>query len=142
MKRKLPWTLGLFIGLVVAFVALKLTVPFSYAEAELRSAAIEFVVGLQGSAEVDPKECATRYLYFKTDYHDETPSHIRIRAKELSESRVRVTLHDPSCRDDSIHSSISRIHLQRNDDGIWLATRHEWSHTGRGKFGWTTEPTN
>lgn len=126
MKRKLIWTSALAFSLVAGFVVLKLTVPFSYAEAELRSPAVAFVTSLQEVGEVNPKECAARYLYFDTDYHSEMPSRIRVKAKELSENRVRVTLHDPSCRDDSIRSSISRIYLQRNDERTWIPIRHEW----------------
>jgi hypothetical protein len=142
LKRKLTWAALAAILLVAGFVALKLTVPFSYAEAALRSDAVEFVKGLQEANDVAPEECAARYLYFETDYHHETPRRIRVSAKELSGNRVRVTLHDPSCQDDSIYSSINRIYLERKGDGAWIPTRHEWSHTGRGAFGWTTEPTS
>jgi len=100
------------------------------------------VKGLQKSGVLDPNKCAVHYLYFNTDYHREIPNRIRLKAKHLSKNQVLVTLHDPSCSDDSIHSSIDRIYLEYNNDGIWIPIRHEWSHTGRGKFGWTTEPTN
>lgn len=142
MKRKLTGTLTAALLLGVGLVVLKLTVLLSYAEAELRPAAIAFITQLQASGEIDPKDCAARYLYFNTDYHRETPSRIRITLNELSEDRVRVTLQDPSCRDDSVHSSIDRVFLHRSDAGIWVPYRHDWSHTGRGTFGWTTAPTN
>lgn len=142
MRRKLTWASAATFLLVAGFVVIKLSVPLSYAEADLRSPAVEFVKGLQEPGEIDPRECAARYLYFNTDYHSETPDRILITKKMLSKDGVRITLHDPSCRDDSIHSSISRIYLERSDDGIWIPVRHEWSHTGRGRFGWTTEPTS
>ena len=141
MRRKRTWALVLVFLLGIGFTMLKLTVPFSYAEAELRSSAIEFVAVLQERGEKDPKECAARYLYFNTDYHSETSSRVRVSMKELSGNRVRVTLYDPSCRDDSVLSSIHRVYLHRSDAGIWVPNRHEWSHTRRGKFGWATDPT-
>ncbi len=142
MKRKIAWALILAFLLAVGFVTLKLTVPFSFAQANLNPPALAYVSDLQSAGDTDPKECAARYLYFNSDYHAETPKRIKIRMKQISENEVRVTLYDPSCQDDSIHSSIDRIYLQRKDGKEWIPIRHECSHTGRGKFGWTTEPTS
>lgn len=142
MKRRLTWTLIAVFMLACGFVVLKLSVPFSYAEAELRWPAVEFVKGLQKSDAVSPEECAARYLYYQSDYHLETPERIRVSKKELSESSVRITLHDPSCHDDSIRSSINRVHFEKDAAGMWIPVRHEWSHKGRGRFGWTTKPTS
>ncbi len=141
MRRKLTWGLILVFVLIGGFIVLKLTMPFSYAEAELRTSAVEYVKELQRTGKMDAKECAARYLYFQTDYHSKTPDRIRITERELSENQVRITLYDPSCQDDSTYSSISRIYLECNVYGAWIPTRHEWSHTGRGRFGWTTKPT-
>ena len=142
MRRRLTWGLIATALLIGGAIVLKLTIPFSYAEAELRAPAIEYVKELQVTAKIDPKECAARYLYFRTDYHTKTPDRIRVAEKEISENQVRITLHDPSCRDDSIRSSIDRIYLERSSEDLWVPVRHEWSHTGRGRFGWTTELTN
>ena len=142
MRRKLILLFAAAFLLLVGFVVLKLTVPFSYAQAELRQPALEFVSGLQDGDTISPVECAARYLYFNSDYHAETPSRIEIMTKELTGDRVRVRLYDPSCHDDSIHSSIHRIYLERSHNKNWIPYRHEWSHTGRGRFGWTTQPTN
>ena len=141
MKHKLRWTIVLAILLSVGLIVLKLTVPFSYAKAALNSPAVEYVIELQRAGDIAPSECAARYLYFNTDYHREPPKRIRVSVKELSDNQVRIALFDPSCQDDSVHSSVDRIHLQRNGEGIWIPILHEWSHTGRGRFGWTTEPT-
>ena len=142
MRHKLIWLLVSLVILVGGITALKLTVPFAYAEASLRSPALEFVVELQKMSDVDPEECAERYLYYDTDYQSEIPARIEITTKQLPESRVRVSIYDPSCRDDSVHSSIDRIYLHRTDQGVWIPYRHEWSQTGRGQFGWKTEPTS
>jgi hypothetical protein len=142
MKHKLRWGIVLAILLFVGLIALKLTVPFTYAKAELNSPAVDFVIGLQRTGDISPSECAARYLYFNTDYHRETPKRIRVSVKNLSDTQVRIALFDPSCRDDSVHSSVDRILLRRNGEGIWVPILHEWSHTGRGRFGWTTEPTS
>jgi hypothetical protein len=142
MNHKLRWAVVLGIVLSIGFIVLKLTVPFAYAKADLNPPAVDYVMELQRVGEIEPSECAARYLYFNTDYHREIPKRIRVSAKKLSETQVRIALFDPSCQDDSVHSSVDRIHLQRNGDGKWVPVLHEWSHTGRGKFGWTTEPTN
>lgn len=142
MNRNLTWALIVLFLPIAGFVVLKLTVPLSYAEAELRPPAVEYVKDLQETGKMNPGECAAGYLYFKTDYQGNTPDRIRVSEKKLSDNLVRITLHDPSCRDDSTHSSIHRIFVERNEDRIWIPVKHEWSHTGRGRFGWTTEPTN
>ena len=141
MKHKQRWAIVLAILLSVALIVLKLTVPFAYAKAALKSPAVEYVIELQRAGDIAPSECAARYLYFNTDYHIDTPKRIRVSVKEQSDNQVRIALFDPSCQDDSVHSLVDRIHLQRNGEGIWIPILHEWSHTGRGRFGWTTEPT-
>lgn len=67
MKHKLRWGIVLAILLFVGLIALKLTVPFTYAKAELNSPAVDFVIGLQRTGDISPSECAARYLYFNTD---------------------------------------------------------------------------
>ena len=96
MRRKLTWGLIAAALLIGGGIVLKLTIPLSYAEAELRPPAIEYVKGLQRTDEIAPRECAARYLYFQTDYHTQTPDRIRITEKELSENQIRITFHDPS----------------------------------------------
>ncbi len=141
MKTKLRWAIVLVILLSVGLIALKLTVPFAYAKAALYSPAVDYVIQLQRAGDVEPSECAARYLYFNTDYHRETPKRIRVSVKKLSDTQVQISLVDPSCQDDSVHSALDRILLQRNGEGIWVPILHEWPHTGRGRFGGTTEPT-
>lgn len=141
-KHHPAWILIAGLLLAGGFIILKRKVPFYFAEAGLRLPAIEYVKDLQKSGGVDPKECAARYLYYQTDYHEKPPSRILISEKKLAENRVRVTLHDPSCQDDSVRESVNRIHLQRNSEGMWIPVLHEWSHAGRGGFGWTTRPTD
>ena len=58
MIQKLMGTLIVIFVVIAGFVVLKVTVPLSYAEAELRSPALEFVKGIQEAGELDPKECA------------------------------------------------------------------------------------
>lgn len=142
MKRKLIWSLIVAVLLIGVVIVLKLTVPFSYAEGKLWIQAIEYVKDLQRASKMDPKDCAVRYFYYQSDYSSERPEKIQITEKEISENQVRITLYDPSCQDDSTYASIDRIYLERNGDGIWIPIRHEWSHMGRGRFGWTTKPTS
>ena len=118
MKHKLRWAVVLAILLSVGLIALKLTVPFAYAKSELNFPAVDYVIGLQRAGDINPSECAARYLYFNTDYHRETPKRIRVSVKNLSDTQVRIAFFDPSCQDDSVHSSVDRILLQRNGEGI------------------------
>lgn len=126
-----------FLALVVA----KLTVPLSYADAPIRQEAVSYVASLQERGEQDPKVIATRYLYFGGDYQDALPGRIEVSATEVDRETVRVRVFDPSCEDDSISSSIHRVYLRRQDSGRWMPVRVDWSHRGRGRFGWTTQPT-
>ncbi len=130
------------LGLIGILMSIKLAIPLGYKETSLHPIAIAHVKGLQAHGEVDPMECAARYLYFMTDYDSETPDRIRVSQKRLSDERVRITLHDPSCHDDSVSESIRRIYLERDQEGDWVPVRHEWSHKGRGRIGWTTRPTS
>jgi hypothetical protein len=126
---------------VLALIVAKLTIPLSYADAPIRQEAVSYIASLQGRGERDPKVIATRYLYFGSDYQEAQPDRIEVSATELNRDEVRVRIFDPSCEDDSVSSSIHRVYLRRMGSGSWMPVRVDWSHRGRGGFGWTTQPT-
>ncbi len=141
MKRRIQTCLLFAVLGVLALVVVKMTIPLGYADAPIHPEALSYVDSLQDRGLQDPKAIATRYLYFKTDYQDARPGRIEVSSTELDPETVRVRIYDPSCEDDSITSSIHRVYLRRQDSGRWIPVRVEWSHQGRGRFGWTTEPT-
>ncbi len=141
MKRRIIAMLLVAATGFLALIVAKMTIPLSYADAPIRQDAVSFIVSLQERGEHDPKELATRYLYFGTDYHEDQPDRIEVSATELNRDEVRVQIFDPSCEDDSVSSSIHRVYLRRMDSGSWMPVRVNWSHRGRGRFAWTTQPT-
>lgn len=141
MKRRIIATLLVVTIVVVALLVAKLTIPLSYADVPIRQEAVSYIVLLQERGERDPKVIATRYFYFGSDYQKAQPDRIEVSAKDLKRNEVRVRIFDPSCDDDSVSSSIHRVYLRRMDSGFWMPVRVDWSHRGRGGFGWTTQPT-
>ena len=142
MKRRMIALLLVAGTAALVLVAAKLSFPLSYADAPIRQEAASYIAWLQEGGERDPKVIATRYLYFGGDYQEALPGRIEVSAREVDPDTVRVRVFDPSCEDDSIHSSIHRVYLHRQDSGRWIPVRVDWSHRGRGRFGWTTEPTS
>jgi hypothetical protein len=137
MKR-LIIVLAIAIPALAAFVVMQ--VPLTYASTAMRPEALQFVATLQTNGPMSPEGCAARYVFFHTDYDNKIPAWIRISSTSLGDGSVRVRIYDPNCQDDSIYASIERIYL-RKENGFWKPFKHEWSHTGRGRFGWTTLPT-
>ena len=140
MKRVLVIA-GLLLVMLLAAAIIKLTIPFSYAELPLPQDKLGHVAELQESSSMTPEAVAVKFLFFRTDYQDEVPQRIEITSSKLEDNTVRVRIYDPSCRDDSVHSSIERVYLRRNQLGAWEPFKLDFSHTGRGHFGWTTKPT-
>lgn len=141
MKRRIIVILLVVTTGFLALVIAKLTIPFSYADAPITQEAAFYIASLQERGEQDPKVIATSYLYYGGDYQDAMPRRIKVNATELNRDTVRVRVFDPSCEDDSIYSSIRRVYLRKDESGRWIPIRVDWSHRGRGRFGWTTEPT-
>ena len=132
----------IIVGLTpIAIGCAKLIVPFGYAERPIYSDAVAFVSRLQADGERDPEVIAVRYLFYGTDHQSKVPERIRLSSRRISSDTIRVRIYDPSCGDDSVYSSIDRVYLRHEISGGWTPTRVEWSHKGRGRFGWTTEPT-
>lgn len=134
----------------LARLALEVSIPSSFAPEELRPDALRHVAALQSSRALTAQECAERYLDFGTDLQD-VPTRgdastrvVSARVASTEELRagvVRVTIHNPDAQDDSIYETVDRIYLTRTDKQHWTPIRHEWSHRGRGRIGWTTQPT-
>lgn len=120
----------------------KLKIPLSYATAPIRSDAIAFTRELQTKSILDPAECAVQYLFYQTDYHSKPPAWIEVSSNAMPNGEIRVRVHNPKCQDDSVTEHIDRLYMHMDENQQWIPIKHEWSHTGRGKFGWTTEPTN
>jgi len=126
-----------FIG---AFLIIKINIPLTFKEAQINYDAYNYIIDLQKKLKLEPIDCAIKYLYFKTDYHDKVPEKIKAKIKIINDYNVLVIIYDPSCEDDSEYQTIDRIFLIKKNN-TWEPFKHDWSHKGRGKFGWTTENT-
>ena len=129
------------VALGVIGVVIKLTIPLSYAETSIDPKASDFVARLQ-STPVDLETVALRYLFFGGDYQDEIPSRIKVSSTSMGDGVLRVRVYDPACEDDSVSSCVERVYLKMDGNRKWMPVKVDWSHTGRGRFGWTTLPTS
>jgi len=142
MKRTITIIAIVMIAILGA-ILVKLTVPLSYREYPVYKEAVDFVTELQKKSVLTAEQVAIRYDFYHTDYENtEMPKRIQIKSKPLNDGTVRVTIFDPCCEDDSIFSSIERIYMRKDTMGRWQPTKVEFSHKGRGRFGWTTRPTS
>lgn len=142
MKIKIILTMITMMVLITSFLLiLKLNIPLNYKEAEISPEAQSYVMELQKKTQLEPDQCAVKYLFYQTDYHDQVPDRIKVTVKKIGQEKVMVIIDDPSCQDDSVYSSRDRIYLI-HENHIWKPVQHEWSHRGRGRIGWTTEPTS
>lgn len=132
---------ALVLVLTVGGITLKLMIPLQYKEAPLRPSALNHLANLQRLTSLSPVEAAQAYKYFQTDYENGLPPRIQITETDLGTDQIRVEFYDPRAEDDSIWQTRHRIYLFRDAEGRWIPDQHEWSHKGRGRFGWTTQPT-
>lgn len=133
---------GLSITTVVILVCLaKMITPLRYAEIPLREEALQHVAVIQTYDSFAATSVAQHYRYLNSDYESGLPSRIIVKETHSGPDVVIVSFYDPDVQDDSISQSVNRIHLKLAASGNWLPFRHEWSHKGRGRFGWTTKPT-
>ncbi|MEK7949995.1 hypothetical protein [Luteolibacter soli] len=143
MKPRTIVTLAIVVTVAgaAAFTYAKLTIPFHYADRLINRDAASHLLSLQAKGEQSPEVLATRYVFFRTDYQESVPTRIQVSSKKVAADTIRVRVYDPHCEDDSTDSSIERVYLQKDQSQRWIPVRVEWSHRGRGRFGWTTEPT-
>lgn len=141
MKRKITVILLIAITGIIGAIVLKVTVPLSYAERFVDQESVDFVTGIQKNLTLTAEQAAMKYYVYRTDYQSEIPSRIRVNSAKFGTDQMRVTITDPSCRDDSVYSTIDRVYLRRDATNRWIPIKVESCHKGRGRFGWTTKPT-
>lgn len=142
MKRR-TWIIYGLLFVTIAGVIIKLTIPLSFKEIPIRTEALHYAEKRQVGGAATPSEVAVSYHYFNTDYQNaKYPDWVEVHETHINENAVRVTIYDPRCQDDSVHCSMVRYYLQRSADGLWRPTKAEFAQKGRGRFGWTTEPTS
>ena len=140
-KRKFTAILLIAITVIIGALALKLTVPLSYADRPVYQESADFVAGFQKNSALTAEQAAMKYFFYHTDYESEVPTRIKVSSTSLGAEQIRVTIFDPSCHDDSISSSIDRVYMRRNAMNEWIPIKVDSCHKGRGRFGWTTSPT-
>lgn len=141
MKRKVLTLFCTAILVVAAFVYIKETFPLYYAEAPIRNDSQAFILGLQDELALGASECAQRYLYYKTDWHDASPGWVKIKADEKQDDLVCVRIHNPNVLCDSERARVDEVFLEIDSSNKWVVRKHLWAHKGRGHFGYTTKPT-
>jgi len=139
MKIKiLSSSLLVILLLSIILLILKFNIPLNYKNQTINNEVKDYVINIQKVQKLKPVECAKKYLYYNTDHQNMIPTRIEIQQKLINNSNVAIIFYDPACDDDSIYSSIDKIYLIYEND-IWKPLKHEWSHKGRGLFGWSTK---
>jgi hypothetical protein len=87
-----------------------------------------------------PSETAFEYLYWWPQLDRPNRARLDISVAYRSPDDAIVTVIDNDCQDDSIWRTCDRLTLHRQS-GVWLPVRHQSAWQGRGRIGWTTQPT-
>ena len=66
--------------------------------------------------------------------------HLKVSVARVASDRAIVTIIDPYVESDSTDVTCNRYTLRRTPRG-WEMLRHQAAWQGRGRIGWTTEPT-
>jgi hypothetical protein len=139
--KNIVFSILLLLILIISYFIIILNYPIKYDNKYISKKAVSYITELQQTNELSPSQIAERYLYYNTDYENNTPGRIKIRVKNLNDNLIVITIYDPQCEDDSINSSLDKIYLEK-DGNLWIPIKHEWSYKGRGRLGWTTETTD
>ena len=112
--------------------------PYRFVEVPLRKESLQ---QLQSSTlAFSPTEAATEYL--RSLFPDRLKrSKFEIAIRYTSEQETVVTIIDRDCQDDSVYVTCDRFTLRRQS-GAWLPVQHQAAWQGRGRVGWTTQPTS
>ncbi|MDB6138283.1 MAG: hypothetical protein JWO94_1355 [Verrucomicrobiaceae bacterium] len=123
------FVLAWFFGEPRAFV----DVPIAPAtQARLRTLALE------GAG---PREMALHYYCYPPDCPDgPDPAKLEVRVSNPSADQSVVTIINRFTYSDSTTVTCDRFTM-RHEGNLWLPVRHQTAWQGRGRFGWTTQPT-
>ncbi|MEI6536772.1 MAG: hypothetical protein WCN98_15605 [Verrucomicrobiaceae bacterium] len=87
-----------------------------------------------------PADTVFEYLYWWPQLDPTNRAKLDISVSYHSPDVAIVTVIDNGCRDDSTWRTCDRVTLLQKS-GLWLPVRHQSAWQGRGRIGWTTQPT-
>ena len=111
--------------------------PFALVDCDIWKKGIDQLRAHQDVAST-PKDAAFHYLYDGLDQPN--LKKLKISVSNQSPDQSVVTLIDYDTQDDSVYVTYDRLTLRR-DGSVWIPVRHQSAWQGRGRFGWTTQPT-
>jgi hypothetical protein len=116
--------------------------PYSFVDRSLAEQSLQHLRSSSGGSSwaSSPSETALEYLYWWPQLDRPNRSKLDIATFYRSPELAVVTFIDNDTRDDSISRSCNRITLRRQS-GVWFPIRHQAAWQGRGRIGWTTQPT-
>ncbi|MEP6669883.1 MAG: hypothetical protein ABJF10_12065 [Chthoniobacter sp.] len=120
------------------------TGPYRFVDAPLAPESLQHLRSGAGSGAAwlaSPSETTLEYLNWWPQLDRPNLSRLDIATLYRSPEEAVVTIIDNDTRDDSISRSCDRLTLRRQG-GVWIPVRHQAAWQGRGRFGWTTQPTS
>jgi hypothetical protein len=87
-----------------------------------------------------PSETAYEYLYWWPEIDRPNRAKLEITTSYRSPDEAVVTFVDHDCKSDSTSLTCDRLTLRR-ENGAWVPVRNQAAWQGRGRIGWTTQPT-
>lgn len=91
-------------------------------------------------AGTSPSEIAFEYLYWWPGIDRPDRAKLEITTSYHPTGVAVVTIFDHDGQSDSTYSTCDRLTLRRQN-GAWIPIRHQAAWQGRGRIGWTTQPT-
>jgi len=118
--------------------------PFRFADYPLSESAIQHfhsAAPAEATWMSSPADAADEYLHWWCHPSDRPQrSRLDISVSYLSSEEAIVTVINRHTQDDSVSATCDRLTLRRVMTG-WIPIRHQAARQGRGRFGWTTQPT-
>jgi hypothetical protein len=116
--------------------------PYRFVDLSLTAQSLQHLRSSSGDAPwaSSPSETAFEYFYWWPDIDRPNRAKIEITTSYHSPDEAVVTVIDRDCQGDSTSLTCDRLTLRR-ESGAWFPVRHQAAWQGRGRIGWTTQPT-
>jgi hypothetical protein len=142
--KKLAFLLLAALLMGVCFYAYFFAGPFRFVDQPLWDESLQHLrSGASSGASWtrSPADAADEYLHWWCDPSDR-PERVKldISVSYRSPDEAVVSVINRYCKDDSVSVMCDRLTL-RHERGAWSPLRHQAAWQGRGRFGWTTQPT-
>jgi hypothetical protein len=112
--------------------------PYLFVQVPLRETSFQHLQSSRLAS--SPADATDEYLHWRFPDRPKRRQ-LEIAVCHASEQEAVVTVINRDCKDDSLFVSCDRLTLRRQS-GTWLPVQHQAAWQGRGRIGWTTQPTS